>query len=146
MKAITTYKDSFCISTDKSKLDIKVIHHYLSTEAYWSINIPLDNVQKAIDNSLCFGVYFNEKQIGFARVITDCASFAYLADVFILKEFRNQGLSKWLMETIMSHPELQGLRMWALRTKDAHGLYKKFGFNEIVNTEKWMEFDTKKVY
>lgn len=146
MNDITINKDNFCISTDKSKLDITIIHHYLSKEAYWSLNIPLERVQKSINNSLCYGVYYNDQQIGFARVITDFASFAYIADVFILNEYRGKGLSKWLVETMITHPELQDLRRWALRTRDAHGLYNKFGFADISDPEKWMELDTKKVY
>jgi GNAT superfamily N-acetyltransferase len=127
------------ISTDKRKLQLKVIHRYLSEESYWAKHIPLEIVERSIENSLCFGVYFNDEQIGFARVITDYAVFAYLADVFILETHRGKGLSKKLMTYIMSHPKLQGLRVFALKTKDAHGLYKQFGFNLSPNPENSME-------
>jgi GNAT superfamily N-acetyltransferase len=121
-------KGDYHISTDPSLLDTDVIHSYLSLESYWAMNIPRETVERSIKNSLCFGVYHQQKQIGFTRVITDKATFAYLADVFILQEHRGKGLSKWLMETIHAYPELQGLRRWMLGTKDAHGLYKQFGW------------------
>jgi GNAT superfamily N-acetyltransferase len=121
------YKDQYSISTDKEKLDIEYIHRFLS-HSYWAENIPLTIVQKSVDGSMCFAVYDDDKQIGFARVITDHATFGYLADVFIDENYRGRGLSKWLMEVIMGHPELQGFRSWQLATKDAHGLYARFGF------------------
>jgi N-acetylglutamate synthase-like GNAT family acetyltransferase len=124
-------KDSYLISTDSSILNIGVIHNYLSKESYWANNIPVEVVEKSISNSLCFGLYHNQQQIGFARVVTDKATFAYLADVFILEEQRGNGLSKWMMEVIQSHPELQGLRRWMLGTKDAHGLYEQFGWTVL---------------
>jgi N-acetylglutamate synthase-like GNAT family acetyltransferase len=124
-------KDSYLISTASSLLDIRVIHNYLSKESYWANNIPIEVVEKSISNSLCFGLYHNQQQIGFARVVTDKATFAYLADVFILEEQRGNGLSKWMMEVIQSHPELQGLRRWMLGTKDAHGLYEQFGWTVL---------------
>ncbi|WP_290791618.1 GNAT family N-acetyltransferase [Flavihumibacter sp. UBA7668] len=139
------YND-FLISTDKSKLDIDSIHTFLSAKAYWSLHIPIERVQKAIENSLCFGVYQKELQIGFARVISDYSTIAYLGDVYILEAFRGQGLSKWLMETIMSHPDLQGLRRWILLTGDAHGLYEQFGWTAIADPSKWMELHNKNVY
>ena len=128
----------FLISTDKSKLDVQVIHQYLAEESYWSKNIPVDIVRKGIEGSYCFGLYHQQKQIGFARVITDGAVFGYLADVFVLKEFRGQGLSKWMMKFILSHPQLQGFRRWMLGTLDAHGLYKQFGFKALDNPEIYM--------
>ena len=146
MQNITIYKNGFCISTDKSNLDIPAIHHFLSTEAYWSLNIPFETVKKSIDHSLNFGLYHNEQQIGFARIISDFSTIAYLGDVYVLPEFRGRGLSKWLMETITSFPELQGLRRWILLTGDAHGLYKQFGWKEIANPERWMELHNKDVY
>ena len=146
MQNITIYKNGFCISTDKSNLDIPAIHHFLSTEAYWSLGIPFETVKKAIDHSLNFGLYHNEQQIGFARIISDFSTIAYLGDVYILPEFRGRGLSKWLMETITSFPELQGLRRWILLTGDAHGLYKQFGWKDISNPERWMELHNKDVY
>jgi len=126
-----TKKEDYLISTDPALLDIDVIHQYLSAESYWAMNIPRMVVERSIRNSLCFGVYQEEKQIGFARLITDKATFAYLADVFILEDYRKKGLSKWLMETIQSHPELQGLRRWMLGTRDAHGLYEQFGWTVL---------------
>jgi len=118
------------ITTDVSKLDVDVIHQFLSEESYWAKEIPKYIVEKAIENSLCFGLFYKDEQIGFARLVTDKATFAYLADVFILKEYRGKGLSKWLMRTIQSHPELQNLRRWLLTTKDAHGLYEQLGWQK----------------
>lgn len=146
MTDVTINKNEFYISTDKTKLDIDAIHEFLSTKAYWCLNIPKSKVETAIQNSLCFGVYHNEKQIGFARVISDFSTIAYLGDVYILEEFRGNGLSKWLMETIMSHPDLQGLRRWILLTGDAHGLYRQFGWTDIADPSKWMEHHNKNVY
>lgn len=120
-----TEQKGFYISTDQSKMDIDMIHRYLSEESYWAKGIPRETVEKSVANSFCFGVFYMEKQIGFAKVITDFTTIAYLGDVFILNEFRNLGLSKLLMETIMNHPQLQGLRRWILLTADAHELYKK---------------------
>ena len=121
-------KDDYLVSTDPSLLDVGVIYGYLSGESYWAKNIPRDVVEKSIANSLCFGVYHISKQIGFARLITDKATFAYLADVFIVEEYRGKGLSKWMMQVIHTHPDLQGLRRWVLGTLDAHGLYEQFGW------------------
>lgn len=143
---LTIYKDRLSISTDKGKLDIEAIHEFLSTKAYWSLNIPKYKVQTAIENSFCFGVYQDKKQIGFARIITDFSTIAYLGDVYILEEHRGRGISKWLMETIMSHPELQGLRRWILLTGDTHELYRKFGWTAIADPTKWMEIHNKNVY
>ena len=133
-----TSKDGHLISTDRSKLDLALIHDYLSKESYWAKNIPLQTVERSIENSFCFGLYKNNLQIGFARAITDYATFAYLADVFIIEKYRGSGLSKWLMETIMNCEALQGLRSWMLATKDAHSLYEKFGFKVIDNPERFM--------
>ena len=140
------YKDGFCISTDKARLDINAIHHFLSTQAYWSLNIPLSRVEKAIEFSLTFGLYCKERQIGFARIISDYSTMAYLADVYVLPEFRGRGLSKWLMQTIMAYPELQGLRRWILSTADAHGLYKQSGWLPVAYPERWMEVFDREVY
>lgn len=129
---------NYLISTDKSKLDFKVVHNFLSN-SYWAKNRKAETMKKAIKNSICFGLYQNRKQIGFARVITDCATYAYLADVFILEEFRGRGLSKWLMKVILDYAELKKLRRWFLATKDAHGLYRKFGFTKIKNASRLME-------
>jgi GNAT superfamily N-acetyltransferase len=123
----------FLISTDRSKLDVDVIHGFLA-RSYWAEGIPRQTVMRSIDNSLCFGVYDNARQIGFARVISDFATYAYVADVFILEPYRGRGLGKELMASIMAHPDLQGLRRWSLGTRDAHGLYAQFGFKPVVNT------------
>ncbi|MEO4004741.1 GNAT family N-acetyltransferase [Flavobacterium sp. CAU 1735] len=139
MKIITQTKGAFTISTDKSKLDIAVIHHYLSQESYWSKDIPVARIQKSIENALCFGIFHGDQQVGYAKVISDFSTMAYLGDVFVLEAYRGQGLSKWLMETIMSHPELQDLRRWILLTADAHELYQKYGWKPIASPEKWME-------
>lgn len=120
-------RDDYMISTDKQRLDINVIHGFL-TRAYWSIGIPRETIERALERSLSFGLYKGQEQIGLARVVTDCATFAYIADVFILEPYRGRGLSKWLMEVIKAHPDLQGLRRWLLMTQDAHGLYQQFGF------------------
>lgn len=124
-------KDNYLISTDKSKLNIDTIYNYIAFESYWAQGIPRDIVERSIANSICFGIYKDHEQIGFARVVSDKATFAYLADVFVLPEHRGKGLSKWLMETIHAHPELQNLRRWWLGTKDAHGLYEQFGWTRI---------------
>lgn len=146
MTDINIYKDNFCISTDNTKLDIETIHEFLSTKAYWCLNIPKEKVEISIRNSLCFGVYQNNKQIGFARIISDFSTIAYLGDVFILEEYRGKGLSKWLMENIMNYPRLQGLRRWILLTGDAHCLYRKYGWTDIEDPSKWMELHDKNVY
>ncbi|HMS40223.1 MAG TPA: GNAT family N-acetyltransferase [Pyrinomonadaceae bacterium] len=129
----------FIISTDKNRLQIDVIHRYLSEESYWAQNRTREQTETAIKNSLCFGVYRGENQIGFARVVTDYATFAYLGDVFILEEYRGRGLSKWLMQVIINHQDLQGFRRWILATKDAHLLYEKFEFSALRFPERWME-------
>ena len=135
-------KKGFSISTDKSLLDFDVIYRFLNEESYWSQGIPAEKLKRAIENSLCFGVYFQNQQVGLTRVVTDKATFAYLCDVFILQDYRGIGLSKWLIQTIIAHPELQGLRRWSLATADAHGLYKQFGFNPLVKPDRWMEILT----
>lgn len=128
MKSIELPDIDYMITTDASKLNVNIIHQYLSEESYWAKGIPKHVVEKAIANSLCFGLFYKDDQVGFARLITDKATFAYLADVFILKAYRGKGLGKWLMQTIQSHPEVQNLRRWILTTKDAHGLYEQFGW------------------
>lgn len=146
MTFIELHKNDFTISTDPSKLDVDAIHRFLSTEAYWCLNIPKEKVKLSIEHSLCFGVYHQGKQIGFARVISDYSTIAYLGDVYVLDDYRGQGISKWLMETIMSHPNLQGLRRWILLTGDAHGLYHQFGWTELADPSKWMELHNPNVY
>ena len=135
----------YIISTDKQLLDIPAIHSFLTT-SYWAEGIPFETVKKSIEHSLNFGVYTAGKQVGFARVITDYATYAYIGDVYILEDFRGQGLSKWLMQMIADHPELQGLRRWTLLTKGAHELYRKTGFTEPQNPERYMEKTNPDIY
>lgn len=135
------------ISADPSRLDLDVIHRYLSAESYWAPGIPPEVVARAIANSLCFGVYTETgAQVGFARLITDRATYAYLADVFILEAHRGKGLSRRLMEAIIAHPEVQGLRRWSLITRDAHSLYEQFGFKALAAPQRYMERHTPDVY
>jgi GNAT superfamily N-acetyltransferase len=135
---LETHKDNFTISTDPARLDLDAITDML-TRAYWAAGRPRERTERAIANSLVFGLYDGEKQIGLARVVSDYAVFAYLCDVFIHEEYRAHGLGKWLIETVMSHPDLQGLRRWTLATRDAHGLYRQFGWNDLQNPENWMQ-------
>ena len=136
----------FEISRDKSRLDVDMIHQFLSNESYWARNRTLEQTKTAIENSICFGVFRGERQVGFARVVTDKAAFAYIGDVFVVDEFRGRGLSKMLMRAMLEHPDLQGLRRWVLATKDAHGLYDQFGFAELKHPERWMELPAKDAY
>lgn len=128
----------YAVSTDAQRFDVAVIHGYLS-QSYWSPGIPLAVVERAIANSLCFGVFRGAEQVGFARVVTDRATFAYLADVFILEAHRGKGLAKRLVREILEHGDLQGLRRWLLATRDAHDLYRKFGFKELGHPSSMME-------
>jgi GNAT superfamily N-acetyltransferase len=130
--------DNYLFSTDKEKLQLEYIHQYLSKESYWAKNIPIEIVEKSIEGSLCFGVYLNEQQIGFARVITDNATFGYLADVFIDKDFRGKGLSKELMKFIMEQDVIKKLRRFMLATLDAHSLYTQFGFESQEGNKRLM--------
>lgn len=132
-------KGEFLISTEQKQLDREMIHDFLSRESYWAEGRPFEVVNRGIDNSLNFGIYHNQQQIGFGRVVTDYATFAWIADVFVLEQYRGQGLGKWLIEVMLSHPQLQGFRRWALSTRDAHELYRGFGFNELTRPERWME-------
>jgi GNAT superfamily N-acetyltransferase len=136
--ALSYDRDRFIVTTDPARLDLRAIHDYLR-RSYWSPGIPVEIVERAIRNSLSFGLFDGEAQIGFARVVTDRATFGYLADVYVLESYRGQGLGTWLIECVCSHPDLQGLRRFALATRDAHGLYRKFGFNEIANPSQQME-------
>ena len=139
-------QENFIISTDKSKLDIPYIHQFLSNESYWAAGIPYDIVEKSIENSLCFGIYDGRKQIGFARIITDEATFGYLADVFVDVAYRGKGLGKWLMEIIMKLPFISLLRGFMLATKDAHTLYEQYGFTSLSNPERFMRLHKSNVY
>jgi GNAT superfamily N-acetyltransferase len=134
------------ISTDSSQLQVDVIHRYLSEESYWARGIPMDLVVTSIQHSLCFGMYDGEDQIGFARVVTDFARYAYLCDVFVLPEYRGQGLGKWLVETVVSHPSLARLAVITLSTRDAHGLYAQYGFQPLRSPERHMELIRKVGY
>ena len=137
-------RDNFLISDDPARLDIDAICDFLS-RAYWADKRPREVIEKSIRFSLNFGVYDGTRQIGFARVVTDRATFAYLCDVFVHEDYRGKALGKWMIECILGHPELMGLRRWSLATHDAHGLYKQFGFTELGDPSKWMEkFDPSK--
>ena len=132
------HRDRFTISTDPARLDIDAIVDMLS-RAYWAIGRPRERSERAIRNSLVFGVYDGERQIGVARVVTDYSIFAYLCDVFIHEEYRANGLGKWLVQVIMDHPDLAGMRRWVLVTNDAHGLYSQYGFTSLDDPEEWMQ-------
>src|SRR5271166_1534521 len=139
-------RGEYLISTDPARLDLDVIHGFL-TNCYWAKGIPREVVARSIEHSLCFGVYDGSgAQVGFARVVSDFATVAYLGDVFILESHRGRGLSKALMESITQHPALQGLRRWILLTRDAHGLYKKFGFTPVAKPDRYMELHRPDVY
>ena len=139
-------RGEFVISTDPARLDLDVIHGFL-TNCYWAKGIPLDVVARSIENSLCFGVYDGSgAQVGFARAVSDLATVAYLGDVFVLESHRGRGLGKWLMECIMQHPGLQNLRRWILLTRDAHGLYSQFGFMPVKAPERYMEIHRADIY
>ena len=132
-------KEQFEIDTKRSRLDIDLIHAFLNEKSYWANGRSKTTIERSIRNSVSFGIYEGSKQIGFARVITDFATFAWIADVFVIEEYRGKGLSKWLMEVILNHPKLQGFRRWVLATKDAHDLYRRYGFMELKRPERWME-------
>jgi GNAT superfamily N-acetyltransferase len=131
-------RGEFTISTDPARLDLDVIHGFL-TRSYWAEGIPREIVARAIEHSIPFGLYHGERQVGFARWVTDHATFAYLGDVFVLEEYRGRGLSKWMMEIAVAHPDVQGQRRWCLLTRDAHGLYRGMGFHALEAPERWME-------
>jgi GNAT superfamily N-acetyltransferase len=130
----------FELTTDKNRMQLDVIYRFLQ-KSYWANKRTLDAIKRSIEYSLPFGIFDGDKQVGFARVITDYATFAWIADVFIDEDYRGQGLSKWLMESMLAHPELQDLRRWVLATKDAHTLYSQFGFKLLNKPERWMEID-----
>jgi GNAT superfamily N-acetyltransferase len=131
--------EKYIISTDRSLLDTAMIHDFLVRESYWAQNRTEAQMSAAIENSICFGVYDGERQIAFARVVSDKATFAYIGDVFVIDEYRGRGVGKDLMAAIIAHPELQGLRRWVLATRDAHGLYEQYGFTELKHPDRWME-------
>ena len=138
-------RGEFSISTDASRLDRRVIHEFLAS-SYWAGGVPRSVVDRSIENSLAFGVYEGKDLVGFARVITDRATFAYLSDVFILDSHRGRGLARWLMEIIKGHPDLQNLRRWTLATRDAQGLYERFGFTPLAKPDRFMEILDSDVY
>ncbi len=134
------HRDSYTISNDPSRLDVTFLHHFLSTSTYWARNRTLDVMRRAVENSLNFGVYCGEAQIGYARVVTDYATFAWLCDVFIVPDHRKNGLGKWLVGCVVNHPDLKPLRRLLLATRDAHDLYARYGgFAPLANVERWME-------
>lgn len=134
------------LSTDASEMDAGAIHAYLAGESYWAAGIPREVVERSIRHSLCFGVFDGAAQVAFARAVTDRATFAYLADVYVLPAYRGRGLSRWMMEAALAHPELQGLRRWQLVTRDAQGLYARFGFTPVAHPERQMERTDHGVY
>ena len=139
-------RDEFVVSTDRARLDLDVIHGFLAN-CYWAKGISREVVTRSIEHSLCFGVYDGSgAQVGFARVVSDFATVAYLGDVFVLESHRGRGLSKWMMECILQHPSLQNLRRWILLTRDAHGLYQQFGFTPLKSAERYMELHRPDVY
>jgi len=144
-RAAEWQRGEFRVSTNRKQFDVDAIHGFLCN-SYWAQGIPRATVEKSIRGSLCFGMFYKNQQIGFARVITDCATFAYLADVFVLPGHCGKGLGKWMMECIMAHPELQGLRRWLLTTRDAHGLYEKSGFKLLAHPERFMEICRPAIY
>lgn len=135
----------FEITTDRRRIDVAAVHRFL-TASYWAKGIPEETVRKSIAHSLCFGILQGHQLAGFARVVSDYATFAYLADVFVPEEFRGRGLARWMMDCIVAHPQLQGLRRWSLVTRDAHELYRKFGFTELAAPQRWMERHDPAVY
>jgi GNAT superfamily N-acetyltransferase len=138
-------KGEYVISTDRARLDLDVIHGFL-VQSYWAKGIPREVAARSVENSLCFGIYCGKAQVGFARVITDSATYAYIGDVFVIESHRGRGLGKWLMECIMRHSSLQGLRRWSLVTRDGHGLYAQFGFTPLEAPERYMELANPNVY
>jgi GNAT superfamily N-acetyltransferase len=139
MDVLCVERDGFEISTDKARLDVDAIHEFLTQRSYWGAGRSLESTRKTIEHSLCFGVYEGARQVGFARVVTDFSFFGWVGDVFILETHRGKGLSKWLVETIVSNPELRNLKRLMLATKDAHELYRKYGgFQALETPEKWM--------
>jgi N-acetylglutamate synthase-like GNAT family acetyltransferase len=137
---------TYIISTDRAELDFTFLHDFLSVRSYWARGIPRETMERSIAGSICFGLYSTERQIGFARVVTDEATFGYLADVFIDEAFRGQGLGRWLIGVIMAYPSLQGLRNWMLATRDAHKLYAQFGFTALSEPERIMRKHDPELY
>jgi GNAT superfamily N-acetyltransferase len=141
----TFERSEYSISTDRDRLDLDAIHAYLA-RAYWCEGIPRQTIERAVTNSLCFGLFHGKAQVGLARVITDSATYAYLCDVYVLEAHRGRGVAKWLMECVTAHPALQGLRRFTLATRDAHSLYRQFGFRELSRPESMMEILRPNIY
>jgi len=145
-KLIESRRGEFVLSTNPARLDLDLVHGFL-TNCYWSKGIPRETVARSIEHALCFGIYDGQgAQVGFARVISDFATIAYLGDVFVLESHRGHGLGKWMMECIVHHPSLQGLRRWILLTRDAHQLYSQYGFKPVKSPELYMELHNPAVY
>jgi len=142
---VESVRGEYTISTDRARIDVPAVHAFLS-QTYWSPGIPESVVRRAIAGAICFGIYHGHDQVGFARVITDRATYAYLSDVYVLEAHRGRGLAKWLMDVIMAHPSLQGLRRFSLSTRDAHGLYAQFGFEVVGNPDRQMEIMRRDIY
>jgi GNAT superfamily N-acetyltransferase len=142
---IEQVRGEYAVSTDPTRLDLAAVHRYLAA-SYWSPGLPMDVLTRAVAGSICFGLYRGAEQVGFARVITDRATFAYLCDVYVLDAHRGRGLGRWLMEVVLEHPALQGLRRFVLVTRDAHGLYERFGFRPLARPEGYMEIHRPDVY
>jgi len=142
---IEVTRGEYTISTNRARIDISAVHGYL-THSYWSPGVPEDVVRRGIAGAICFGIYHGREQVGFCRVITDQATYAYLSDVFVLETHRGRGLSKWMMEVVMAHPSLQGLRRFALSTRDAHSLYARYGFTPVATPERQMEILRRDIY
>ena len=142
---IEVRQGEYTVSTDRSRIDVVAVHAFL-TRTYWAPGIPEETVRRAIAGSICFGIYHGDAQVGFACVITDRATFAYLSDVYVLESHRGRGLSKWMMAVIMAHPDLQGLRRFSLSTRDARTLYEQFGFQPVTNPQMQMEILRRDIY
>lgn len=142
---VESVRGEYTVSTDRSRIDLRAVHAFLS-QSYWSPGVPEAVVRRAIAGAICFGIYHGSEQVGFARVITDQATYAYLSDVYVLESHRGRGLAKWMMSVIMAHPALQGLRRFSLSTRDAHALYKQFGFEIVANPDRQMEIMRRDIY
>ena len=139
-------RDSFSITTQRDRLDVDAIHAFLSQEAFWSLGVPRSVVETAIEHSLCFGLFEDDAQIGFTRVVTDRATFAWICDVYVLAPYRGRGLARWMIDSVLEHPDLAGLRRILLATRDAHGLYRQCGFEPLPNPDRWMIIADPDVY
>jgi GNAT superfamily N-acetyltransferase len=144
--AIEWSRDGFVVSDDPSRLDLATIHRFISVESYWAEGISESLLARAIRNSLCFGLYRGARQLGFARMVTDRATYGYLCDVYVEREHRGSGLGKWLVACVLEHPDLQGLRRIALMTRDAHDLYRPFGFRALPEATRYLEIHSPDVY